>query len=273
MTLTSVRDVLRQAKELGSVKWIYFEGGEPFLFYATLVTAVAEAADLGFRIGLVSNAYWATSREDALACLGPFRGRVESLEISGDLYHGSEVLGVHVRNAVSAASEVGIAASVITIAPPEATAAPSASGQLPSGESAVMFRGRAATTLVDRVRRRPWQEFTECPHEDLSDPGRLHVDPPGYVQVCQGIAIGNLFQEPLREILARYGAETHPIVGPLVAGGPAELARRHGVGTSDGYADACHLCYEARLALRPRFPEQLAPAQMYGVETTDPRLA
>jgi len=273
MTLTRVRDVLSQAKELGTVRWIYFEGGEPFLFYATLVTAVEEAADLGFRIGLVSNAYWATSREDALAFLGPLRGRVESLEISGDLYHGSEVLGVHVRNAVSAASEIGIPASVITIAPPEATAAPSASGQLSSGESAVMFRGRAATTLVDRVRRRPWQEFTACPHEDLGDPGRLHVDPPGYVQVCQGIAIGNLFQEPLRAILARYEAKSHPIAGPLLAGGPAELVRRHAVATSDGYADACHLCYEARLALRERFPDELAPAHAYGAEAVDPRLS
>jgi hypothetical protein len=136
-----------------------------------------------------------------------------------------------------------------------------------------MFRGRAARTLVDRVPRRPWPELTECPHEDLGDPGRLHVDPPGFVQICQGIAIGNLFQEPLREILARYEPKSHPIASPLLAGGPAELVRRHGVKARDGYADACHLCYEARLALRDRFPEQLCPGQMYGEETIDPRLA
>jgi hypothetical protein len=33
----------------------------------------------------------------------------------------------------------------------------------------------------------------------------------------------------------------------------------------DAYADACHFCYEARRALRTRFPEILTPDQMYGV--------
>jgi hypothetical protein len=31
------------------------------------------------------------------------------------------------------------------------------------------------------------------------------------------------------------------------------------------YADACHACYSARLALREKFPEFLAPDQVYGV--------
>jgi len=30
------------------------------------------------------------------------------------------------------------------------------------------------------------------------------------------------------------------------------------------YADACHLCYEARLGLRSRFPALLGPDEMYG---------
>jgi hypothetical protein len=34
---------------------------------------------------------------------------------------------------------------------------------------------------------------------------------------------------------------------------------------SDFYADACHLCYEARITLRERFPQVLKPDQMYGV--------
>jgi len=31
------------------------------------------------------------------------------------------------------------------------------------------------------------------------------------------------------------------------------------------YADACHLCYQARTTLRERFPQVLNPDQMYGV--------
>jgi hypothetical protein len=84
------------------------------------------------------------------------------------------------------------------------------------------------------------------------------------VHVCQGIAIGNLFRTPLREICERYDPEGHPVTAPLLAGGPAALTRRYEVRHDDAYADACHLCYRTRLALRDRFPELLAPAQMYG---------
>ena len=31
MTLLDVRHILQQAEDLSMVKWIYFEGGEPFL--------------------------------------------------------------------------------------------------------------------------------------------------------------------------------------------------------------------------------------------------
>ena len=58
MTLRQVREVLRQAKELGTVEMVYFEGGEPFLFYPVLIGGLRAAASIGFRIGLVSNCYW-----------------------------------------------------------------------------------------------------------------------------------------------------------------------------------------------------------------------
>ena len=77
-----------------------------------------------------------------------------------------------------------------------------------------------------------------------------HIDPLGHVHVCQGISIGNVFEMPLRAICERYDPETHPITGPLLAGGPAELVRRYELPHERGYADACHLCYEAREMLR-----------------------
>jgi hypothetical protein len=74
-----------------------------------------------------------------------------------------------------------------------------------------------------------------------------------------------MFDTPLTEICDAYDPEAHPMIGPLLAGGPAELARLHGLTPQEGYADACHLCYQTRVALRGRFPEILAPDQMYGV--------
>ena len=72
MTLKNIGDILQQAKDLGTVNWMYFEGGEPFLYYATMVRAIKEAAEQGFQVGIVSNAYWATSLEDAIEWLLPF---------------------------------------------------------------------------------------------------------------------------------------------------------------------------------------------------------
>jgi len=151
------------------------------------------------------------------------------------------------------------------VAAPESCQGEHSTGQLPIGESAVMYRGRAAEKLVHRAQAQPWEKFTECPYEDLRDPGRVHLDPFGNLHLCQGISLGNLFETPLKEICQRYDPEAHPIVGPLLQGGPAELARRYRLPDQVGYADACHLCYQTRNELRPQFPHILTPDQMYSV--------
>jgi hypothetical protein len=128
-----------------------------------------------------------------------------------------------------------------------------------------MFRGRAAQKLASQVAGQRWDRFDVCPHEELRQPDRVHVDPSGAVHVCQGISLGNLFRESLETLCACYEPSRHPIVGPLLEGGPAELARRYGVPVGDSYADACHLCDATRHALRSRFPEHLTPEALYGV--------
>jgi MoaA/NifB/PqqE/SkfB family radical SAM enzyme len=96
------------------------------------------------------------------------------------------------------------------------------------------------------------------------------VDPLGLVHVCQGITIGNAFETPLDEILQRYHPTSHAIVGPLLRGGPAELARavEFAAGGS-GYADACHLCFLARRHARENGHPQLAPAHVYTGDSGD----
>ncbi len=56
LTYEQIEQILLQAKD-AHVTSIYFEGGEPFLYYAILVKAVHKAADMGFSVGIVSNAY------------------------------------------------------------------------------------------------------------------------------------------------------------------------------------------------------------------------
>jgi MoaA/NifB/PqqE/SkfB family radical SAM enzyme len=154
----------------------------------------------------------------------------------------------------------------LTIDPPAAARDPNKSEPgLPVVGGGVMFRGRAAEKLVNGLPRQPWRTFTSCPYENLTDPGRVHLDPFGNLHLCQGIVMGNLFEKPLKEILDEYDPQAHPIVGPLLKGGPAQLVATYDIDHGEEYVDACHLCYRAREALRPRFPAQLRPDQMYGV--------
>lgn len=161
---------------------------------------------------MVSNGYWATDVEDPVEWLRPLAGRIRSLSI--DDYHGSGEGEFFAAGA--AAIELGIPFGVIRVAPPEEAGA--VRGQLPEGSSAVMYRGRAARRLAGKAPQHSWEEFTSCPHEDLEDPGRVHVDP------C-----GNLLTKPLDEICRTYDPCFHPVVRPFLQGGPAELARREGV--------------------------------------------
>jgi MoaA/NifB/PqqE/SkfB family radical SAM enzyme len=265
MSVETIEHVLGEAEALGTIEWIYFEGGEAFLHYQLLCTGIRLSNERGFKVGIVTNAYWAASDEEAMKWLQPIAGAVDDLSISSDAYHGSDEGLNRPEIARRVAEQLGIQTDFICVAPPEAVDVPQVAGQLPAGESAVLYRGRAADVLASRVAAKPWVQFTECPWEDLREPERVHVDPFGNMHICQGISIGNLLDRPLKEIMDDYDADQHPIVGPLLAGGPAEIVRRYGLPHEDEYADHCHLCYSARCALRERFPDVLTPDQMYGV--------
>jgi len=254
MTIADVERILDEAVATGTIRRIYFEGGETFLYYPILLAGVQLAQDRGLEVGIVTNAYWATSVDDAQAWLQPLADRVVDLSISSDVYHGSGRGLDRPAIAGRAAARLGIPTDYISVAAPGESAAKLAP---------VHFRGRASQ-LASLVAASPWAGFDECPWEDLEQPGRVHVDAFGHLHICQGISIGNLYEQPLAEIMRQFDPHAHPIVGPLLAGGPAEIVRAYGVEHEEGYADHCHLCYEARSALRERFPEVLAPDQMYG---------
>jgi hypothetical protein len=269
MTLQQIRDLLIEAGRIGSVEWIFFEGGEPFLFYPVMLEGIRFARELGFEVGIVTNAYWATSEQVAQDRLHPLAelGLAE-LSISDDSFHKGNSDGNRARRALAAAAELSISASTICIQQPYVEAIPGLG--LEKGRPVIgggaMFKGRAVETLTAGLPRRPWQELTQCPHEDLRSPSRVHIDPYGYVHLCQGISIGNAWQHPLSLIVQEYEADTHPICSPLVEGGPTLLAQRYDVDHEAEYVDECHCCYLIRRALIDRFPDHLAPGQVYGFE-------
>ena len=144
---------------------------------------------------------------------------------------------------------------------------------LPVIAGSVMFRGRAADAMLEGLPTRPIEEFTECPFEALDDPQRVHLDAYGDVHLCQGLLMGTMWETPLAELVAGYDPQAHPVVGPLLRGGPvrlrvereceAEPATR--TAGKPEYVSACHLCYEMRKALLYELPEYLGPEQIYGL--------
>jgi hypothetical protein len=267
MTISMLRKVIDQAKETETIEWIYFEGGEPFLYYQTMLAGIDLAFEAGFKVGIVTNSYWATSDEDAYLWLKPLAGKVKDLTISSDLFHFSEKISQQSQVVTRVAERLNIPLGVICIEQPSIQAA-SSIGQILPEPSSIMYRGRAAVKLVPKVPLYSSQLFTSCPHEDLADPGRVHLDPLGNIHICQGMSIGNIFTSTLKVICTNYDPNTHPIIGPLFEGGPVRLANIYDLPHEEAYADACHMCFETRKSLRYRFPDILGPDQMYCVPGT-----
>jgi organic radical activating enzyme len=268
-TLGQIRAVLDGARKLETVDVVYFEGGEPFLYYPLMVEGMRLARKRGFQTGIVTNAYWATTEEDAELWLAPLAElEVADLSVSDDAFHHGHEEDSPAKRALRAAKRLRIATDSICIDQPTVETGSDkgqAKGQPVIGGGA-MFRGRAVEKLVEGLPRRAWEELTECPHERLNEPGRVHIDAYGHVHLCQGLSMGNMWETSLATLVREYEPDSHPICGPLLEGGPAQLARRYQVAHEEAYVDECHFCYAVRLALLDRFPQILAPRQVYGLQ-------
>jgi hypothetical protein len=268
MTLPQLRNVLDESRRIGSVEWIYIEGGEPFLFYPSMLEGVRLARDMGFKVGIVTNAFGAISKEDAELSLSPLaKLGISYLSISDDSFHYGESENSPAKNALKAAHKLGIPTSPICIQKPFVEAMPGQDQDKgnPVIGGGALFKGRAVEKLTSGLPRRAWKELVQCPHENLQTPSRIHVDPYGHVQVCQGLSMGNMWPRPLSALALEYKADAHPICGPLIKGGPALLAKQYDIDPEKEYVDECHFCYLVRRALVDRFPEYLAPRQVYGL--------
>lgn len=266
MKISDIKEILEQARKIPSIEWICFEGGEPVLYYPILLWGLREAKKLGFKTAFITNAYWATSVEDAKEWLKPILEiGVSDVVISDDTFHYGKEEENLAKYARQAAEEFGLPVSKISIEEPKQYMKEKQWRGEPVREGAVLFKGRPAEKLIEGVPRRPWKEFDKCVDEDFSNQKRVHIDPFGYVHVCQGITMGNMKKTPLHVMFEQFNPHTHPICEPILRGGPAELVRTYNVEHEKSYVDECHLCYCTRLKLRKMFPEILAPDQMYGI--------
>ena len=268
-TLNQIRTVLDEAAKIGTIEWIYFEGGEPFLFYPIMLEGIKLAREKGFKTGIVTNSYWATCVEDAEVWLKSLANlEVKDLTVSDDEFHFGNKDENPSKVARIAANKLNLHTASISINEPKVEMR--SDSEYEKGEpvigGGVTFRGRAVETLIEGLPRKKWDGLKECPYEDLEGLGRVHVDPFGNAHICQGLSIGNFWDTPLSELIKNYKPENHPICGPLLRGGPAQLVRDYDIKPEDSYVDECHMCYNARLALIDDYPQYLTPKQVYGLD-------
>lgn len=269
-TIAQLQEIIRQARDVPSVKAFCFEGGEPFLYYAHLLEGVRLVRSAGYRCLIVTNSFWASSVEDAEVYLRPLADLgIADFSVSDDELHADPDSPNRARFARQAAENLGIPAGSICIEVPQALSSEARGGNPILGGN-VVFKGRAVDTLTENLPTRPAASFTSCEQEDFLDVGRVHLDPLGWVHICQGVVAGNLWQKTLKQIIAEYDPEKEPIIGPLSRGGPVELAKQYSIDVGERFVDACHMCFLLRRELLERFPDKLAPRRVYGL-TEDAR--
>ncbi len=267
-TIAQLRSVHEEMKKM-NIKMVYYEGGEAFLYYPLLIEGIKLSSDMGCSTGVVTNSYWALSDEDAEIWLKPLLDLgVSDVSVSNDAFHHGDNIENPATRVLAALKHMKMSGGDICIEKPSIDLKKTQEKGEPVIGGGAMFRGRAVETLItDELPKKHWEEFIECPHEDLTDPGRVHIDSYGNVHLCQGLSMGNMWKTPLNELVKNYDANNHPICGPLVKGGPAELVKTYQLDHEEGYIDACHLCYTTRLKLIDKFPEYLAPKQVYGLSS------
>jgi hypothetical protein len=266
MTLQEARGYIDQAREVPTVEWISFTGGEPFLLPEMLLQLVGYASERGLRTECVTNCFWAETEERADAVLG---GLVETgldvVNISCDDFHQRYIPLDRVRNCYRVARSLGLKTVIMCV--------PSRSSALRIGGIAEMLGDEGIHILgegepeapvsalavetgfvpVGRAASIPREEWLvgESPVEGpcrtvLRDIG---IAPGGRVLPCCSVAslvedvtLGNARKIRLANLIEKAGR--HPVFKALTTIGPAGLAERLGILEKGHYVSRCHLCYE-----------------------------
>ncbi len=281
MTPTEVREYLAGAKGAGA-KTVWLFGGEPFLYFDLLMDSVESARKIGIEPYVTSNAFWAVSEESALSKLRLLREKgLYDIQFGVDPFHHGYVPIEHVRNAINAARSLDMPKGPFDLmncyfVEKDGGDIRSRSREIISRllphevfTGTIVFNGTAAEVLAERAPRRSWEEYRTCQMERSQFRGLTHANvyPYGHVDpgMCPGISIGNAREAKLSEIIATFEPKAHPIYETVYEQGPVGLARmamEFGFEPTE-YADACHLCYEARKVLLSHYPEHLGPAIYY----------
>lgn len=230
-----IKDLIRQAATLNSVKSIVFTGGEAFLEYSSLIESIALCEELGLEASAVTNGYWALTAQASRQKLKELKG-LKILNVSTDSFHQEFVPADRIRNVIESCRELEIKCIVrISYLNDPVSEIGTIRKQLTGLDGLysivaipVAPFGRAAAL------KETCSIYAYDPHGipccGADDPV---IDANGDVKFCPGglfshpenslLKIGNIYYETLEEI--KKSADLNPIVQMLRLHGPSGLVR------------------------------------------------
>lgn len=301
MDLDDLREYVQAAYDNNNkLRWVGLGcGGEVFLEFEKMIKALEIITEITDTTPYVmTNAYWATSKEVALEKLSRVKeAGAGILWFSLDSFHQKFVPMDRVVNAVKAALELEFdEVSVTSVYLDNIDTRNSYNDQTRAlmekfkEELADQFDqinfdtggdiipgGRASDLyfryLEDQVEKGKSYgvpdrrcKGTTFWGKNIKSPYGLEMFPDGTVGLCTGISIGNAKETPLKEIIENWNYKSNPIVAAIGKQGPAgliPLAEERGYVLKDDYYNECHLCYDLRKFLQPYFPEFLSAKLCY----------
>jgi organic radical activating enzyme len=255
---------IEQAKNYrnGHIKGLALTGGEPFYNLENLTQISAYGKSLGFIVSAVTNAFWAATRDMARDVLSKLPA-IQMISISTDVYHQKSIPFENVKNAVAAAKELGRLYNIAVCTDNENDLQfrkiiedLRAIGETDNVRISTIFPvGRAQK----RARYFNYTSTSEPPPGACSMASSPVIFPDGRVTACIGppltlppvqpMSLGNLYLEPLSEVLNR--SELNPVLHTVRVWGPHKLVsllRQHGFDAllPKEYIDncPCDVCYK-----------------------------
>lgn len=264
MALESVLTWIDQARAYrrGLIKGLALTGGEPFYNLANLARISSHGQALGFIVSVVTNAFWAATRDQALQTLARLPA-LHMVSISTDVHHQRFIPLAYIKNAVWAAKELGRLYNIAVCTDNEADPGYlktldeiQAMGESDAIRVSITFPAGRAQKHAHRFNYLTALEPTVSACSMASSPV---VFPDGKVIACIGplltlppahpLHLGNLYQESLSDILDR--AEINPILHTIRVWGPhklVELLKQHGLTAMlpENYLQncVCDACYK-----------------------------
>ncbi|MCX6303595.1 MAG: radical SAM protein [Bacteroidetes bacterium] len=264
MLLESAFKWLDQIKSYrnGIVFGLSLTGGEPFYNLPHLISISDHAHEKGFIVSVVSNAYWASSKEEALRILTLCRS-IQMISISADFQHQLMIPFANVKNAIWAAKKLGklynIAVATENESSPEYLSLMDDLLEITDAEfintSIIVPVGRAEKGIDHALLKySPEPAVAACSMASFPV-----IFPNGNVIACIGppitlpefspMFLGNLYKEKINDIFDR--AENNYVLHAIRAFGPRVLVKMlkdHGYDhlVPEKYIDEaiCDVCFQ-----------------------------